>query len=182
MNMFFYQVQKAKIVDEPNEDANNFKAFTGTAVRLDGKPLKPTQQITDQSGGGASSLSSASSSSSSSSLSSSSSSQSTTSGGHNWGEGVGSLKSGNIAAAERRAAMLAAAEKRNVPTSSSSSLSSASTLTSSPPKSTKPVGPTKWSKSAKIGRFQDGGNRLVLRNRTHQHLTTPFSFLFSAPP
>lgn len=128
---------------DESEKEEKFTAFTGTAVRLDGKPLKATQQIAVEE-------TSSSSSSSSSSASSSSS--------HSWGEGVGTIKAGNTAAAERRAAMLAAAESRNA--SSSSSLSSASSLTTKEsPNKTKPAGPTKWSKNAKIGRFQSGGNR-----------------------
>lgn len=136
------EVQKAKVGEEEPEEGPNFKAFTGNAVRLDGKPLKKAQLSALEEAGPAPNPVNSSNSSN-----------------HGWGEGVGSVKTGNVAA-DRRAAMLAAAEKRNSSSSSSSSLSSAS-VTTSPPKA-KTANPTKWSKNAKLGRFQAGnGNKLT---------------------
>eukprot|EP00615_Pteridomonas_danica_P012650 CAMPEP_0114356984 /NCGR_PEP_ID=MMETSP0101-20121206/21324_1 /TAXON_ID=38822 ORGANISM="Pteridomonas danica, Strain PT" /NCGR_SAMPLE_ID=MMETSP0101 /ASSEMBLY_ACC=CAM_ASM_000211 /LENGTH=322 /DNA_ID=CAMNT_0001499595 /DNA_START=58 /DNA_END=1023 /DNA_ORIENTATION=+ len=116
------EVQKASLVDEKEEEGPTFKAFTGDAVRLDGKPLKKAQLTAVEEAGPAPDRNQQASSN------------------YEWGEGVGTVKSGNDAAS-RRAAMLAAAEKRN----SSSSLSSASTSSSvtSPPK-VKTAAPTKW--------------------------------------
>ena len=134
------------MAEEEEEEAPSFKPFVGPAVRLDGKPLKKTQlseMETDGGGGGGGG--------------------SGGSGGrYQWGDAAGSIKTGNVAAAaaaERRAAMAAAAERRS---GGASALSAAA----QPPTAISPTkvavgAPTKWSKSAKMGRFQAGsGNKL----------------------
>jgi len=144
------EAQKAK-VDDGEAEAPQFKAFSGTAKRLDGKQLKPNQMPEDPDPT-SSAAGSASAPSSSSASSSAPPSGTPSSSGHDWGSAAGTLKT------DRRAAALAAAERRQtVGQSSASGSASNGSGGPSPPKA------TKWSKTGqKIVRFQSGaGNRLT---------------------
>lgn len=160
-------VQKAVAAEDEDAalvEAAKFKPFAGTAVRLDGKALKKNQLEAVQAinSGTAEGSSSSGSSSSGNGSSSSSSASSPSTGGHNWGTATGSVQSGNTAA-ERRAAMLAAAEARGSGGGASSlSAASSRSATSSSPAKKLTAGPTKWSQTSKMGRFQPGaGNKLA---------------------
>jgi ubiquitin fusion degradation protein 1 len=159
-------VQKAVAAEDDDAalvEAAKFKPFAGTAVRLDGKALKKSQLEAVQSTNGAAAEGSSSTGNGSGSSTASSSSSTSSSGGHNWGTATGSVQSGNTAA-ERRAAMLAAAEARGSGGGGVSSLSAASSSASSSSSPAKKLsaGPTKWSQTSKMGRFQPGaGNKLA---------------------
>jgi len=155
-------VQKAVAAEDDDValvEAAKFKPFAGTAVRLDGKALKKSQLEAVQATNGAAAEGSNSGSGNGSGCKIASSSS-----GHKWGTATGSVQSGNTAA-ERRAAMLAAAEARGSGGGGASSLSAASSssaTSSSSPARKLTAGPTKWSQTSKMGRFQPGaGNKLA---------------------
>jgi ubiquitin fusion degradation protein 1 len=156
-------VQKAVAAEDEHAalaEASKFKPFAGPAVRLDGKALKKSQLVAMDTGGAAAGGGNGSGSSNGSAAvsSGSSSSSGSSNGGHNWGTATGSVQSGNTAA-ERRAMMVAAAEARS---GGVSSLSAASSISASPPAKELGKGPTKWSQTSKMGRFQPGaGNKLA---------------------
>jgi len=150
------EVQKAK-ADGDADNEPQFKAFSGTAKRLDGKQLR-ANQMSPEGGAAASSSSASSSSAAAASDGSQSAPSSASSSGHDWGSAAGTIKS------DRRAAALAAANKRmekggtSAEANGSGALGAGSRAGVSPPKS------TKWSRTGhKIARFQSGaGNRCVI--------------------
>jgi len=150
------EVQKAKLVDDAPPEAPKFSSFTGSAVRLDGKPLKPSQAPPQAQAEDAMDVDGAATQGAGAASSGGGGGSGGSGNGHTWGSAAGSIKSGNLAAAERRAAMLAAAEAR-----SSATQGGASSLSAAPASPAKKApAPTKWSKSAKMGRFQNGGHKL----------------------
>jgi len=161
------EVQKAKTAEDVDlEEAERFKAFTGTAARVDGKALKKAQMAAAADAVDTASVDAGGEGSSSSVVGASRDKVGTgnKNGGHSWGEAAGSIKAGNVAA-ERRATMIAAAEARAAGAGGGGSSSLAAGGNGSAPavaskSPSKPGVPTKWSSTAKMGRFQSGGNKL----------------------